>query len=72
MNTIATILIDRPLLNMAIAGMAHWDEQKMHLKEKFPSLTDADLQYEMDEALHHVQEKLGKTDEEMAAITAAL
>jgi uncharacterized protein YjbJ (UPF0337 family) len=53
----------------------NWNEQKGKLKEKFSTLTDADLQYEegkKDAMLEKVQAKLGKTKEELATIIAAL
>jgi len=54
---------------------ANWDEQKGKLKVKFPTLTDADLNYaegKRDEMLNKVQIKLGKTREELTAIIAGL
>ena len=53
----------------------NWTEQKPKLKEKFSTLTDADLQYEngkKDEMMDKIQIKLGKTKDELAAIIAAL
>ncbi len=53
----------------------NWTEQKAKLKEKFSTLTDADLQYEngkKDEMMDKIQIKLGKTKDELAAIIAAL
>jgi uncharacterized protein YjbJ (UPF0337 family) len=47
---------------------ANWNAQKAKLKTKFPTLTDADLQYEeskKDEMLNKLQSKLGKTKEEL-------
>ena len=52
-----------------------WTEQKTKLKEKFNTLTDADLRYEdgkKDEMFQRVQVKLGKTKEELQQIIAAL
>ena len=49
--------------------------KKAKLKEKFSTLTDADLQYEngkKDEMMDKIQIKLGKTKDELAAIIAAL
>jgi uncharacterized protein YjbJ (UPF0337 family) len=49
----------------------NWNEIKDKLKVKFPTLTDADLQYEegkKDEMLEKVQTKLGKNKEEMSKI----
>ncbi|TND01984.1 MAG: csbd family protein [Bacteroidetes bacterium] len=53
----------------------NWNEQKGKLKAKFSTLTDSDLHYEngkKDEMLTKIQNKLGKTKEEFAAIVAAL
>ena len=53
----------------------NWNEQKSKLKAKFSTLTDADLYYEngkKDEMFTKVEEKLGKTKEELATIIAAL
>ena len=53
----------------------NWTEQIAKLKEKFSTLTDADLQYEngkKDEMMDKIQIKLGKTKDELAAIIAAL
>jgi len=52
-----------------------WNEQKSKLKAKFPTLTDADLQYEnnkKEEMLTKVQTKLGKTKEELDTIMSGL
>jgi uncharacterized protein YjbJ (UPF0337 family) len=52
-----------------------WKEQKGKLKAKFPTLTDADLQYEegkKDDMLKRVQDKLGKTKEELSKIISSL
>jgi uncharacterized protein YjbJ (UPF0337 family) len=53
----------------------NWSEQKSKLKAQFPTLTDADLQYEngkKDEMLTNVQTKLGKTKEELDTIMSGL
>lgn len=53
----------------------NWSEQKAKLKAKFSVLTDADLVYEdgkKSEMLTKIQEKIGKTKEELTAIMAAL
>ena len=53
----------------------NWNEQKIKLKEKFTTLTDADLKYESgkkDEMMEKIQVKLGKTKEELTTIIAAL
>ncbi len=53
----------------------NWNEQKTKLKTKFPTLTDADLHYEegkRDAMLTKVQNKLGKTKEQLSTIIAAL
>lgn len=58
-----------------IPAAGNWTEQKGKLKAKFPTLTDADLQYEngkKDEMLTKVQTKIGKTKEELATILAGL
>jgi uncharacterized protein YjbJ (UPF0337 family) len=52
-----------------------WNEQKTKLKAKFPTLTDADLQYadgKKDEMLTKVQTKLRKTKEELTKIISSL
>ena len=53
----------------------NWEEQKKKLKEKFPVLTDTDLQFEegkKDEMLNELQIKLGKTKADLAGILSAL
>jgi uncharacterized protein YjbJ (UPF0337 family) len=53
----------------------NWSEQKAKLKTQFPTLTDADLQYEngkKDEMFERIQTKLGKTKEELGTLIAAL
>ncbi|HRB71856.1 MAG TPA: CsbD family protein [Flavobacterium sp.] len=57
------------------ATKSNWHEQKGKLKAKFPSLTDADLHFEegkKDEMLSRVQNKLGKSKEELTKIISAL
>jgi uncharacterized protein YjbJ (UPF0337 family) len=52
-----------------------WSEQKAKLKARFAILTDADLNYaegKKDQMLNKVQEKLGRSKEELAKIIAAL
>lgn len=49
----------------------NWDEVKRKLKEKYAVLTDKDLEYEKDneeELLHHLQERLGKSKEEVKTL----
>lgn len=49
----------------------NWNEQKVKLKAKFPTLTDADLRYEngkKDEMFTNLRTKLGKTREELDEI----
>ncbi|MES2618624.1 MAG: CsbD family protein [Bacteroidota bacterium] len=53
----------------------NWNEQKGKLKQKFATLTDNDLLFvdgKKDEMLGKLQIKLGKTQEELQAIIAAL
>lgn len=53
----------------------NWNEQKVKLKAKFSTLTDADLHYEegkKDDMFTKIQEKLGKTKNELQTIIAAL
>ncbi|KGO87900.1 CsbD family protein [Flavobacterium suncheonense] len=53
----------------------NWVDQKKKLKEQFPTLTDADLNFEegkRDEMLKKVQAKLGKTKTEFDAIISRL
>ena len=52
-----------------------WKEQKGKLKQKFAILTDNDLMFEKgmkDEMFGKLQNKLGKTKEQMRRIIAAL
>jgi uncharacterized protein YjbJ (UPF0337 family) len=52
-----------------------WNETKGKLKQKFAALTDNDLLFAegtKEEMLGKIQQKLGKTKEELAAIIAAL
>jgi len=53
----------------------NWNEQKGKLKQKFAFLTDNDLMFaegKKDEMLGKLQIKLGKTEEELHKIIAAL
>lgn len=53
----------------------NWNELKTRLKTKFTMLTEADLHYEngkKDEMFTRIQEKLGKSKEELSAIIAGL
>ena len=53
----------------------NWKEQKEKLKLQFPALTDSDLQYEngkKDEMFARVQNKIGKTQEELSTILSSL
>lgn len=46
----------------------NWEEQKIKLKTKFPTLTDADLHFEngkRDDMFQNLQTKLGKTRKEL-------
>ena len=52
-----------------------WNEHKGKLIEMFSALNENDLNYEegkSEEMFNHVQNKLGKTREELAAIIATL
>jgi uncharacterized protein YjbJ (UPF0337 family) len=58
-----------------IPQTGNWAAQKTKLKAEFPILTDADLQYEegkKEEMLSRVQEKIGKTKDELAALIATV
>ena len=60
---------------MSTPVTSNWNEQKSKLKAKFATLTDADLYFDegkKEAMLTKVQNKLGKTKEELAAIIAAL
>lgn len=49
----------------------NWNEVKQKLKEKYAVLTDKDLEYEEgkeEKLLHRLQEKLGKTKEEIKSL----
>jgi uncharacterized protein YjbJ (UPF0337 family) len=53
----------------------NWNEQKGKLKQKFANLTDNDLMYEegkRDEMYGKLQQKLGKTREELDNIMNSL
>lgn len=57
----------------AVTG--NWNEQKVKLKQKFPTLTDSDLQFtdgKTDEMFTKLQTKLGKTREELNVIIETL
>jgi uncharacterized protein YjbJ (UPF0337 family) len=59
----------------AMPGKANWSDQKTKLKAKFTTLTDTDLQYEdgkKDEMMTRIQQKLGKSKEELATIISTL
>lgn len=52
-------------------GKGNWTEQKVQLKAKFPTLTDADLTYEagkMEAMFTKLEKKIGKTKEEISRI----
>lgn len=53
----------------------NWDEQKGKLKQKFATLTDNDLLFaegKKEEMFGKLQQKLGKTKEELHQILSAL
>jgi uncharacterized protein YjbJ (UPF0337 family) len=53
----------------------NWNEQKGKLKQQFATLTDDDLMFEegkKDEMLGRIQQKLGKTKEELHTIISKL
>jgi uncharacterized protein YjbJ (UPF0337 family) len=53
----------------------NWNEQKSKLKAQFPALTDTDMHYEngkKDEMFTKIQDKIGKTKEELETIISAL
>ena len=53
----------------------NWEEQKRKLKQKFAALTDGDLLFvkgKREEMLVKLQKKLGKSQEELNKIIAAL
>lgn len=57
------------------AVLGNWTEQKVKLQAQFNTLKDADLHYESgkkEEMLTNIQNKLGKTQEELAAIISTL
>ncbi len=61
--------------NFPASVSENWSEQKVKLKAKFATLTDADLRYKdakKDEMLNNHQIKLGKTKDELQKIIAAL
>ena len=52
-----------------------WNEQKAKLKARFAILTEADLNFtegKKEQMLNKVQEKLGRTKEELEKIISAL
>ncbi|MFE3872461.1 general stress protein CsbD [Flavobacterium sp. ZS1P70] len=53
----------------------NWDEQKDKLKQKFAALTDNDMLFKegtKDELITKLQQKLGKTKEELLKIIEGL
>jgi uncharacterized protein YjbJ (UPF0337 family) len=59
--------------NSEIKG--NWNSQKTKLKTKFPQLTEKDLVYEFgrkEDMLTKLQDKLGKTKEELIVIINSL
>jgi uncharacterized protein YjbJ (UPF0337 family) len=53
----------------------NWDEQKDKLKQKFAALTDNDMLFKegtKDELIKKLQQKLGKTREELLKIIEGL
>ncbi len=53
----------------------HWRELQTKLKEKYPELTESDLEYEepmQQDMLRMVEYKLSKTKDEMQEIIAGL
>jgi len=53
---------------------ANWTEQKVRLKARFENLTDTDLQFEegkKEEMLVRIQNKIGKSKEELFKIMAS-
>ena len=57
------------------SGKLNWTDQKAKLIARFSILTDADLHYEngkKDEMLNKIQNKLGKTKEELHKIIESL
>jgi hypothetical protein len=53
----------------------HWLELQTKLKEKYPELTESDLEYQQpmqQDMLRMVEYKLGKTKEEMQVIITEL
>lgn len=61
--------------NPTNAVKQNWTELKGKLKAKFPVLTDADLQYadgKKDEMMGKIQQKIGKTKQELSEIISSL
>lgn len=59
----------------ASEGKGNWEEQKNKLKEKFAALTENDFLFvkgKREEMIAKLQEKLGKTREELNKILGAL
>lgn len=57
------------------ATRENWEEQKKNLKQKFTALTDGDLLFvdgKREEMLEKLQNKLGKSQEELNKVIAAL
>lgn len=57
------------------AAKGNWEEQKSKLKKKFASITEHDLLFvkgKREEMIAKLQEKLGKTKEELNKILGAL
>jgi len=51
-------------LNATIIDKDNWHEKKSKLKEKFPHLTDTDLEYEdgkVEDLIDKIHSKIGKT-----------
>ena len=56
-------------------GTGNWTEQKVKLKAKFPTLTDADLNFEKgknDDMFGKLHKKLGKTKDELTSLIEKL
>lgn len=59
------------LLNLNLPSNGSWEEQKIKLKEKFSSLTDADLTFEPGKRAEMMEKlglKLGKSLEDLQII----
>jgi uncharacterized protein YjbJ (UPF0337 family) len=58
-----------------VPNRGSWSEQKEKLKKKFTVLTDGDLQFvvgKKDEMFDKIEDKIGKTKEELQKIIATL